>query len=288
MKFEQVTSIYERPYLAQKVQGVFFVKLGGALITYKDAYCKPNVPVIREFARNIASDWPELRGRLIVVLGGGSYGNAVPYRYNLRESSQDWRAVDLSMMTTRTLKLMSLVTEIFRREEMPSYPFQTCSYLSTADGRPEKVFLDPICYALSLGVLPILSGDLVFDSVRDFVIFSSDSIPELFVGRLPIKRVVMLTNVPGVMVYSSVNPELIPRVTSDNRPEVLNYAGASTQRDVSGGMNHKVRALLRMAELGVESVICDGREPANLRRSLFDSIPPGTFVPAQTVEIKEA
>lgn len=257
--------------------GVFIVKLGGALISHKDEYCTPNIPAIREFGRVIHSRWAQLQGKLIIVLGGGSYGNGVPYRYNLRESSESWKPADLSMMTLKMFEWMALVNNIFRQEGVPGYPFHACSYLTSCGGRPQSFFVEPIKRALSLGVLPILSGDMVFDSDKRFVIFSSDGIPELFAGSLPLRRVVMLTNVPGVMDYSGGEPEVIARVTRENRAAVLAQAGASKQRDVSGGMRNKVEASLRLAELGVESVICDGREPAALLTALFDA-PPGTLV----------
>lgn len=261
---------------------VYIVKVGGALITYKDDYCKPNIPVIEEFSRAFSSCWRELQGRLILILGGGSYGNAVPHRYNLVDSSRDWQAPDLSMMTVKTLELMSLVTGAFRDQGIPAYPFQTSSYLMTRRGEPQDFWIDPIKHSLSMGLLPVLSGDMVFDSDKGFVIFSSDRIPELFIGRLPIKRVVMLTNVPGVVNYSSSESEVIRRVGEKEHELVLRNAGASRQRDVSGGMKNKVKALLRMSEMGVESVICDGRDPSILRNALFDLDPPGTFI--QVVE----
>jgi len=264
--------------LGGEVKATFIVKLGGALISHKDDYCKPKISIIQEFGRTIRSRWPELQGRLILVLGGGSYGNGVPHRYNLRNSSQDWKPVDLPMMTIKTFEFMSLVTSIFRQEEIPCYPFQTCSYLMSRDGRPNGSFIDPIKHALSIGVLPILSGDMVFDSNRQFVIFSSDDIPEIFVGRIPLRRVVMLTNVPGVMNYSSSQHAVIARVTRDNYASVMDLAGASNQQDISGGMKNKVKALLRIAELGVESVICDGRKPSALMPALFEPSPPGTVI----------
>lgn len=270
------------PYhFAGEMSAVFIVKLGGALISHKDEYCTPNIPIIHEFGRIIRSRWAELKGRLIIVLGGGSYGNGVPHRYNLQESSKNWKPVDLSMMTVKMFEWMSLVTDIFRQEGVPCYPFHACSYMVSRDGNPQSFFIEPIKHALSMGMLPILSGDMVFDSDRRFVIFSSDRIPELFVGSLPLKRVVMLTNVPGVMNYSSGRPEIIARVGVENHEAVLNHAGASTQQDVSGGMKNKVKALLHLAELGIESVICDGRKPATLLPALFDAAPPGTFIEPQ-------
>jgi isopentenyl phosphate kinase len=278
MKTEtHVHPLFKPPsYLADEMPAAFIVKLGGALISHKDEYCTPNIDIIHEFARIVRSGWDELQGRLIMVLGGGSYGNGVPYRYNLREASHNWKHVDLSMMTIKMFELMSIVTDIFRQEGVPCYPFQASGHLVSHDGRPQNFFIEPIKHALSLGVLPILSGDMVFDSHRRFVIFSSDCIPELFVGRLQLKRVVMMTNVPGVMNYSSGEPEVIARVTGENHEAVLSHAGASRQQDVSGGMKNKVQTLLRLAEMGVESVICDGRKPSILLPALFDPAPPGT------------
>jgi isopentenyl phosphate kinase len=265
-----------------EIPATFIVKLGGALISHKDGYCAPNIPILHEFGRIVHSHWTELQGRLIMVLGGGSYGNGVPHRYNLRESTQNWKTVDLSMMTLKMFEWMSVVTDIFRQEGVPCYPFHACSFLVSRDGRPQSFFIEPIKHALSMGVLPILSGDMVFDSDKKFVIFSSDGIPELFVGSLPLKRVVMLTNVPGLMNYSSGEPEVIPRITSTNYQAVLNHAGPSRQQDVSGGMENKLKALLRLAELGVESVICDGRNPDILPPALFDLSPPGTVIEPRT------
>jgi isopentenyl phosphate kinase len=257
-----------------KAAGVFIVKLGGALITYKDDYCKPNTAVIKEFARVLRTRWSELQGRLILVLGGGSYGNGVPYRYNLLDSYGNWRPVDLSMMTVKTLEFMSLLAGIFREQGIPCYPFQTSSYLMTRNGEPQNFWIEPIKHALSLNVLPVLSGDMVFDSDRGFVIFSSDRIPELFVNSVSVKRVVMLTNVPGVLNES----EVFRRVAPEDHELVLNKASASRQQDVSGGMKNKVKSLLRVADLGVESVICDGRDPSVLLQALFEPEPPGTFI----------
>jgi len=261
--------------------GTFIVKLGGALVTYKNDYCKPNTKIIEELGDTLYTCWSKLKGRLILVLGGGSYGNAVPHRYNLVDSSQDWRTVDLSMMTVKTLELMSLVTGIFRERGIPCYPFQTSSYLVTHNGDPRHYWIDPIKHALSLGLLPVLSGDLVFDSAKGFVIFSSDRIPELFVDSLPLKRVVMLTNVPGVVNYSAGDSDIIRRVTGKDRKLLLSNAGASGHLDVSGGMRNKVEALLRLADMGVESVICDGGTPSLLPCALFDRDPPGTFIESQ-------
>ena len=257
---------------------MFIVKLGGSLISHKDEYCAANLPVIQAFARIVRSRWAELAGRLLLVIGGGSYGNAISRRYKLEDSSLPWRAVDLPMTTLGMLEWLSLIAGVFREEGVPCYPFQTNSYLVCRDGRPLQAFLAPVKQALAMGLLPLLSGDLVFDTVRKFVIFSSDAIPELFLAELPVRRVVMVTNVPGVLDDLRRGGGLVARITRDNRDTVLRVARGSQHQDVSGGMRTKVEALLRIADAGVEGVICDGRTPEVLLPAMFDIVPPGTFV----------
>jgi isopentenyl phosphate kinase len=262
--------------------GVFIVKLGGSVISYKNEYCAANTAVIHEFGRVIRAHWSELGGRLIIVLGGGSYGSGVAHRYNLQDSSQPWELGDLSLVTMKMFELLSLVTEIFRQEGVPCFPFQASGYLTSRDGKPERFLIEPIRHALSMGLLPILAGDLIFDEEKGFVIFSSDWLPELFVGTLPLRRVVMLTNVAGIMDYSSDKARVVPRITNENYESVLNYTGPSKQQDISGGMKNKLKALLNISAMGVESVICDGREPPMLIPALFDPSPAGTVIESRT------
>jgi len=260
---------------------VFIVKLGGSLISHKDEYCAPNLPMIQGFAKAVRSRWSELRGRLVLVLGGGSYGHGIARRYHLDDSAGPWHALDLSRTTVGMLEWLALVGDVFREEGIPCYPFQACSYVVCRDGRPERFFVEPVQRALGLDLLPLLAGDLVFDASRRFVIFSSDSIPELFIGELPLRRVVMLTNVPGVASDASGVSQVIRRIDAHNRDAALRAAGGSRQPDVSGGMRTKLASLLRIADAGVEGVICDGRVPDAILPALFDAEPPGTIICAR-------
>lgn len=257
---------------------IFIIKLGGSLISDKNGYCAANLESIREFARVIHSRWHDLQGRLVVLLGGGSFGSGVACRYNLQNSSQRWNLGDLSIVTLKMFELLSLVTEIFRGRGIPCFPFQASGYLTSMGGRPDGAFLGSVERALHMGLLPILSGDVIFDTEIQFVIFSSDWMPQLFVDVLPIRRVVILTDVPGLMDYTVTPSRVISRVTKENRNLALQCAGPSGKQDVSGGMKNKLEAMLSLSTLGVESVICDGRVPDLLIQALFDPSPAGTLI----------
>lgn len=174
------------------------------------------------------------------------------------------------MPTVKLFELMTLITMIFREEDIPCYPFQTSSYLISSQGQPYHFFIEPIKHVLSMGIIPILSGDIVFDAKQKFVVFSSDGIPELLLNELIIQRVVMLTNVPGIIYYSSESASIIPLITKENYTFALKEATYSKAPDVSGGMRNKVEAVIRLANRGVESVICEGSDPTILMSALFE------------------
>ncbi|UFJ40762.1 hypothetical protein LOK74_22675 [Brevibacillus humidisoli] len=256
---------------------MFVLKIGGSLLTHKDRYCTPNHDVLDAYARTLSEHWPTFRGRLVLVVGGGSYGNQVPVRYALTDATEPWQSINVMTMTTKMFEWLTIIADTLRKHGVPGYPFQSSSWITTNDGVPATVSTQPILHALELGLLPVLSGDLVFDAAKSFVIFSSDQIPELLVDSLPIRRVAMLTDVPGIK--SGHQPdEIVPLVTGANKRDVLQLTGASTHPDVTGGMRNKLTAALRLAECGVESVICDGTNPQVMMSALVDDPPPGTLI----------
>lgn len=256
---------------------MYVVKLGGSLITHKDQYCSPNHKAIKRYAKEIKQNWSNLQGRLVIVLGGGSYGNGVPIRYNLQNSSQNWKQRDILMMTIKMMEWITEVCTIFRKEGLPCYPFQGSSFVTTQDGELDTSYIRPIKKSLDLGLLPILSGDLTFDSSEEFVIFSSDKIPQVLNKELDISRVVMLTNVKGIY-YKSNPTKIYKKVTRENFAVVLPDTGISNQQDVTGGMRTKITSLLELAKQGVRGVICDGTDPHNLTLALYEEETPGTII----------
>lgn len=258
---------------------MFVIKIGGSLITYKDQYCSPNKEEIIKFAKVIKSIWEDVKGKLIIVLGGGSYGNGVPIQYNIKNSKQEWNPLDLQMMTTKMFEWITLVCQIFREEGIPCYPFQSSSYCITNQGNLKEYNISSIKECLKLNLLPVTAGDLTFDTQDIFSIYSSDNIPEMFVKSLEVQRVVILTDVEGIYMESD-EQNTIKLVNKENYEDILKFAGNSNKQDVTGGMNNKLKALIRIADMGTDSVICSGREPSNLIQGIFSDNPPGTFIKA--------
>ncbi|MGY0434859.1 isopentenyl phosphate kinase [Bacillus rugosus] len=256
---------------------MYILKIGGSLITDKNAYCVPRKEEIKRFAKMIKSRWFDLQGKLVVVIGGGSYGNGVPLRYNLLDSEKR-KKEDLLMMTVKMFEWINEVAMIFRNEGLPVYPFQTSSYCTTNEGNYDFCFMNPIKMSLQLGLLPITSGDFTFDKKKNFTIYSSDNVPELFVDHFDVQRVVILTDVPGIF-ESDKTKKIIKRVNQYNYKKIIENTGSSNKQDVTGGMNNKLKALIRVAQKNTNSIVCDGSKH-NLIKALFSENPPGTIIEA--------
>ena len=48
--------------------------------------------------------------------------------------------------------------------------------------------------------------------------------------------------------------------------------------DVTGGMLHKVKSLLELAKIGIESQVIDGKKPQTLKRALLGERNLGTII----------
>lgn len=252
---------------------LIIVKLGGSLITDKARYCHANVTRIDEFGLQI-SQLITQGVQLIVILGGGSFGNQIPIRYNLLDPIRR-NSVDIPKMTIGMQKWRELVCQRWRKLGIGVHPFQLASMLWRSDQGLQHNF-SPIGCALQAGLVPLLTGDMIMSADGGIEIFSSDRLVEIIPNYVSVDRIVMLTDVDGVLH----NGRVVERVNADNVIEILRSCGASKNPDVTGGMLTKVEAMWKAASMGVPGNICNGFTPQNLTQAVVGERLPGTIIDA--------
>jgi isopentenyl phosphate kinase len=102
---------------------------------------------------------------------------------------------------------------------------------------------------LSLGVTPVLHGDVVMDTVRGASIVSGDQLVASLAKALSPDRVGLATDVQGVLGRDG---SVIGKI---RRGEGRGLAGGSRNTDVTGGMEGKLEELLALADAGIGSSI---------------------------------
>lgn len=261
-------------------QPLLFVKLGGSVITHREQYCQPNHERIHGYAAALRARWGQLRGRLVIVLGGGSFGHNTVERFGLNRPVAQRDLRDTHALTANMLTFKLEFSRQLRELGVPCYPFQTSAFVTAHDRELQPGFVTPVLEALRAGLLPILSGDSIFDTALGPIPFSSDRVHEIFLGRVALERIVVLSDVPGVLRRD--DGSVIRRIERADAAWALEQAGPSGKRDVTGGMREKLAALLRAAGAGVGSLIADGRAPSSALDVLDDPEASGTYIPPFT------
>ena len=258
------------------------LKLGGSAITDKQTKCTPNIPVIQHVADQIS----EYKDPLVLIHGGGSYAHPFVTESRLTDGLQNRSQLRSISETefyvgqlTRIINASLLLRGVF------CVPIHPMSLATLADGAVRDFPLDQVRRALKAGLVPLLHGDLVFDSSRGIGILSGDRIASILGLGLGDTRVLFGCDVNGVYV---ANPKterdaaIISEVNSQNFSQALR-ASKGQSRDATGGMESKVGEALLLAEGGRESYIFDLKERSALRKILSGTEKIGTrFIPWNT------
>ena len=135
----------------------------------------------------------------------------------------------------------------------------------------------PIIGALDHNLIPLVYGDVAFDTVRGGTIISTETIFLYLATRLRPSRIMLLGEVEGVY---DANGAIIPHIHPQNFEMAAAALGGSHGTDVTGGMASKVRQMLELAALvpGLEVRIFGGTTPGQIVGALTGQIEPGTLI----------
>jgi isopentenyl phosphate kinase len=222
------------------------LKLGGSVVTDKAGDCAIRADRIAACAGEIAQR-PGVQ--VVLVHGAGSCGHPQAQRHRLDRGIPPGDIAGIPETHSAVERLNAAIVEALReagREAVGIHPLGHCI---AADGRLRDPDWRPVGLLLSLGVTPVLHGDVVTDTVRGASIVSGDQLVASLARALSPDRVGLATDVPGVLGKGGAVVERI------RRGEAGVPAGGSRNTDVTGGMEGKLGELLALADAGISSSI---------------------------------
>jgi isopentenyl phosphate kinase len=231
---------------------MFLLKLGGSLITDKTRENTPRMDVIRRLAEEIGAWWSEreARAKLLVGHGSGSFGHAAAQRYGTRAGVRDgagWRG--FAEVSVAAARLNRIVADALHDAGLPVISFCPSASARCRNGR--LVYLDtaPIRTALDNGLLPLVMGDVAFDTARGGTIVSTEEVFAYLAQELPVTHVLLAGETAGV--YTRFPPTegqdaVIQRITPREWDSLRAGVGSARGADVTGGMAAKVRDMLAL------------------------------------------
>ena len=142
-------------------------------------------------------------------------------------------------------------------------------------GQVTKVNVRPILDLLEKGYIPVVST-LGCDETGNIYNINGDTAAAAIAGALEARRLILMTDIDGILRNREDPSSLIPVMTVQEAQEL------QTQGVISGGMIPKVECCISAIEQGVKKVIIlDGRVPHAILMELLTDQGAGTMVQAR-------
>ena len=136
-------------------------------------------------------------------------------------------------------------------------------------GEPDKVDVTVLTQILGREIIPVLAPVAAAADGGTFNV-NADTFAGAIAGALRAKRLLLLTDVPGVLDKSK---NLIKQLSADDARRLI------ADGTISGGMIPKVETCIEALERGVEGVvILDGKVPHAVLLELFTELGAGTLI----------
>ena len=207
---------------------------------------------------------------LIIGHGSGSFGHVPAKKYSTRNgvhTSEQWRGFHEVWQEARALNL--LVTESLIKAGIPAIPFAPSSNITTSNGSITTWNLNPLHYSVTHKLVPVVFGDVVFDSVFGGTILSTE---EIFFHLAPIfkpTRILLAGIEEGVWEDYPARTDLFREITPTSYPQQKSSILHSGSPDVTGGMLSKVENMLQLV-----------KEVPTLAIQIFSGVQPGSIYQA--------
>lgn len=250
-----------------------FLKLGGSLITDKTTPRSPRHEVINRLAAEIAAACgrnPSLR--MVLGNGAGSFAHVPAKRYGTRQgvrTPDEWRG--FAEVWHEAVALNRIVIDALHDAGLPAVTFSPSACVLTRDGQVVNWDLATMRAALQAGLIPVVYGDVIFDTARGGTILSTEALFEHLARHLGPERVLLAGLEEGVWADFPTCTQLVHEITPESLPQLIPVLGGSNATDVTGGMADKVQQSLALVQElpGLEVLIFSGEKQHQVERALL-------------------
>ncbi len=250
-----------------------FLKLGGSLITDKNSPLTPKPDVIKRVCVEISraiNETPDLP--LVLGHGSGSFGHAIASQHQTQSGGQGgsyWHGFAQVWQAARQLN--QIVVDNLTQTGLPVIAFPPSASVLTKDQRLISWDTNPLQTALSHGLIPLVQGDVVFDTDLGGTIVSTEQVFQHLAKTLHPAHILLAGLDAGVYRNPETSEDIIRHITPSNYQEIFPVLSGAKAKDVTGGMLAKVRYMLTLVSEHptLEVHIFSGAEPGNIYQALM-------------------
>ncbi len=241
------------------------IKLGGSAITKKNQN-KPQTN--KKLLHNICLGVSKIKNkRIVLVHGAGAFGHKPVSEFGLNNGVRTRKDL-FGFCFTRSLvqKLNNLVVSELVSVGVPAVSVNPFDVIQQSGKKISKFDLSKIKLLLDKNCVPVLFGDMVFDSKLGFSVVSGDAIVPFLAKKLGAELVLLGTDVDGLYTddpKKNRGARKILELNNENYLEILSGLKESNSVDVTGGMRGKILELKKNLK-NVETIVFDLTKKNNL------------------------
>ena len=262
---------------------MIILKIGGSILTSKDsADSEVDTKSLKRIASEIKASLDNSAKELVIVHGAGSFGHPPAKKYKIGEAFDEdeypQKRIGFCETQNAVKKLNMLVCEAFIEKGLPVVAIPASSFMTASNKRIVEGNLDNFKKYLRKGFIPVIYGDVVLDEELEICVISGDQLIQYLARNLNPDMVVLGTDVDGV--YNK-NPKTHDDAIFFDRfssLQDLDTLEGTTNVDVTGGMVGKIKELLYLADLGIESKIINAEVEDNIFKVLENEDVKGTVI----------
>ena len=230
-------------------EDLIVLKLGGSLLTDKSTAYKLREDVIKAVAVEI-KECIDLRliKSLVIVHGVGSFGHPPVLKYNLHKGFRNKDQL-ISMSKTQQIvnELRKAIAITFIEEGVPINLMHASSMIVGDKMIITDYTLNSLKGFLSLGMVPLIGGDMMYDTSMGFSVCSGDQLAVVLSRVLYANQLLFATDVPGVFdkdPKTEKHAQLLREINVNEIEQLFSKPNETAKTDASGKMRGKLLSLV--------------------------------------------
>lgn len=252
------------------------IKLGGSLLTDKTKPYTYRKEVLESVCQEIRECLDKgLIQNLILLHGVGSYGHPPVLEHKLHKGFLGpEQLLPLSKTQESVATLRHIIVKELQNAGIPVCLMYPSSMIISEKMRMTNYFLEPLRGFASVGMVPLLGGDILVDSVMGWCVGSGDQLAVIICEELGAKRLIFASDVSGIYETDPKLKEdavLIDTVNLNDLEATLKRMGESGMIDASGAMKGKMQSIVPakpLIEQGLEVGLLSMMEYGSLKAFL--------------------
>lgn len=260
---------------------IVLLKLGGSLITVKNAPYTPRLDKLKELAQEIKTVLDSSPHMLLILgHGSGSFGHVAAKKYGTRDGlfsplthlpegdGNYWKG--FAEVRFQAAELNRYVMESLLIAGLPAISFPPSSSMVSNDRKVIHHNILAIRKALDVHLLPVVYGDVAFDEKLGGTILSTEDVFTFLFEQFSPSRILLAGIEAGVWQDFPARTRLVKQIQLSDYEKMRGGICGSASTDVTGGMKAKVEEMLALIQRanGLTAQIFSAEESGHLTRAL--------------------